>query len=199
MTRFGLVFFSLALGLAPAQVGAYTPEKAFRRPVALAWTKDGMLAVANRDTGSVSLLNVKDRKVVSEFIVGKRLSSLCSLHGGRFFVVTDEDKSELLLLEVKGPTIKIRDRLAVPLSPVNVVASPSGAFVVVASLWARRVSLIRVNIPAGELSLAQVADLPFPPRCPQAQRLDGEAFQMPLGYDGQWHSLSTSVSSMRIS
>ena len=175
MTRFGLVLFSVGLGLAPPELVAYTPEKAFRRPVALAWTKDGLLAVANRDTGSVSLLDVKDRKVVSEFTVGKKLSSLCSLHDGRFLVATDEEKSELLLLEAKGAMLKIRDRLAVPVSPVNVVAPKSGSFVVVASLWARRVSLIRVNLAVGELSRIQIADLPFPPRLqwidPQGQRL----------------------------
>ncbi|MFP6899769.1 MAG: hypothetical protein VCA36_02430, partial [Opitutales bacterium] len=164
MTRFGLVFFSLATGLAPPQLGAYSPEKLFRRPVALAWTSDGLLAVANRDSGSVSLLNVKDRKVVGEFMVGKRLSSLCSLSGGRFLVATDEEASELLLLEPKGAMLEVQARLAVPLSPVNVVVAKHGSFVVVASLWARRVSLIRVDMPQGELSLVRVTDLPFPPR-----------------------------------
>ena len=69
MTRFGLLFFALVTGLGSCHLVAKSLEKAFRRPVALAWTSDGLLAVANRDTGSVSLIEVEKRKVVGEVVV----------------------------------------------------------------------------------------------------------------------------------
>ena len=164
MTRFGLLFFALVTGLGSCHLVAKSPEKAFRRPVALAWTSDGLLAVANRDPGSVSLIEVEKRKVVGEVVVGKRLSSLSSLSGGRFLVAADEEANQLLLLEPKGATIAVRDRVAVPHSPVNALVSSDNSFAVVASLWARQVSLIRLDLEQGVLSLERVTDLPFPPR-----------------------------------
>ncbi|MGE4549954.1 MAG: hypothetical protein AAEJ57_01095, partial [Opitutales bacterium] len=164
MTRFGLLFFALISGLGSDHLAAKSLEKAFRRPVALAWTSDGLLAVANRDTGSISLIEVEKRKVVGEFVVGKRLSSLSSLSGGRFLVATDEEANQLLLLESKGSTVSVRDRVTVPHSPVNALVSSDNSFAVVASLWARQVSLIRVDLEQGDLSRERVTDLPFPPR-----------------------------------
>ena len=88
-------------------VSGYEAEKYFRRPVALAWTGDGLLAVANRDAGSVSLIDVAKRKVVGETVVGKKLTDLVALPRGRFLLATDEEKSELVLLEPKGIDLSI--------------------------------------------------------------------------------------------
>ena len=144
-------------------VSAYEPDKHFRRPVALAWTGNGLLAVANRDAGSVSLIDVVKRKVVGETVVGKKLTDLVALPGGRFLLVTDEEKSELILLEPKGLDIQVRVRVALPHSPVNVKVAPGGAFITVTSLWARRVSLFRLDVAKVTLRRERVTDLPFPP------------------------------------
>ncbi len=164
MTRFGSLLFALSLAFAAASLPAHTPEKHFRRPIALAWVGDGLLAVANRDAGSISLVDVERRKIVGEKVVGKRLSDLVAIPGNGFLVETDEEKSELLLLEAKGSVIEVRARAATPHSPVNVKVTRDGSRIVVASLWARRVSLFRVDVERGELHRERVTDLPFPPR-----------------------------------
>jgi len=159
-----LLLFALALGHGNASFSADLQEKRFRRPVALAWTQEGLLAVANRDAGSVSLVDVEKRKVVGESVVGKRLTSLSALPGSSCFVATDEEANELLLLESRGSEVEVRARIAVPHSPVDVRVSGDGSFAVVVSLWARRASLFRVGDERVELRLEGVTDLPFPPR-----------------------------------
>ena len=158
----GLKFWALLSG-AFSVVSGYEPEKHFRRPVALAWTGGGLLAVANRDAGSVSLIDVAKRKVLGETVVGKKLTDLVAIPGGHFLLVTDEEKSELVLLEPKGLDIQVRVRVAVPHSPVNVKVAPGGAFLTVTSLWARRVSLFRLDVANVILRHERVTDLPFPP------------------------------------
>lgn len=158
--RFLLVLF----GIGSVSLHAFTPRKVFRRPVALAWTEEGLLAVANRDSGSVSLINPSTRQVVGESVVGKSLASLVSLPNGRFLVAVDEQASELLLLEIVGSKVRVRFRATTPHSPVDVKVVGDGAFVVVASLWARRVTLFSIQLENPELRQARVLDLPFPPR-----------------------------------
>ncbi len=164
MKGFPPVFLSLLLLANWSSICAFSPEKRFRRPVALAWTGGDLLAVANRDAGSVSLVDVGKRKVVGETVVGQRLTDLASLPGGRLLLATDEEASELLLLETNGSGVTVRDRVTTPHSPVSVAVATDGSFVTVASLWARRVSLFRIDSERGELRKERVTDLPFPPR-----------------------------------
>ncbi len=141
-------------------------EKRFRRPVALAWTGDGHLAVANRDAGSISLLDVGKHAVASETPVGKRITSLAALPGGHHLLATDEETHQLNLLRPQGANLRLLAQARAPHSPVNIKVSPDGAFATVTSLWSRRVSLFRVDLSVDVPSLRReyVADLPFPPR-----------------------------------
>ncbi len=139
----------------------FQPEERFRRPIALSWTDEGLLAVANRDSGSVSLVDVDRRKILSETVFGKKLTDLASYGNGRFLLVSDEEKSHLILLEAKGSSLVERDRLLVEHSPVDLAVHPEKGYVVVASLWARRSSLVSVDAERAKLLLKQVADLPF--------------------------------------
>tara|TARA_Y100001934_G_C12367759_1_gene784531 strand:+ start:254 stop:2017 length:1764 start_codon:yes stop_codon:yes gene_type:complete len=164
MTRFGLLLFTFFCGFGADESVANSLQETFRRPVALAWASDDLLVVANRDTGSISVLDANKRRVIGEVVVGKRLSSLSSLLGTPFLVAADEEANELLLLESKGATVAVRDRISVPHSPVNVLVSKDNSFAVVASLWARQVSLIRVDVDRGKLFPERVTNLPFPPR-----------------------------------
>ncbi len=164
MTRFGLFLFVFFCGFGTAESVPHSLDEAFRRPVALAWASDDLLAVANRDTGSISLVDAKKRVVLYEVVVGKSLSSLSSLPGTPFLVSTDEEANELLLLETRGATLAVRDRISVPHSPVNALVSTDNSFAVVASLWARQVSLIRVDVDRGKLFPVRVTNLSFPPR-----------------------------------
>ncbi|MBL62557.1 MAG: cytochrome C peroxidase [Opitutae bacterium] len=157
-------FLLVLLGIGCVSLHAFTPRETFRRPIALAWTEAGLLAVANRDSGSVSLINPSTRQVVGESVVGKRLASIASLPNGPFLVSVDEQANELLLLESVDAKVRVRARAATPHSPVDVKVVGDGSFVAVASLWARRVTLFSIQLDSPELRQVRVLDLPFPPR-----------------------------------
>ncbi|SVE42931.1 uncharacterized protein METZ01_LOCUS495785, partial [marine metagenome] len=112
---------ALLLSVGVMSLHGYEPDKKFRRPVALALTENGMLAVGNRDSGSVSLINLPQREVIFEKDVGLGVSDLRTIPGGPYLVATDEEASELILLETKGRAgeLIVRRRVSTPHSPVG--------------------------------------------------------------------------------
>ena len=164
LKRFSQLFLAGLYLLGGVSLFAYEPEERFRRPIALALMQSGTLVVANRDAGSVSLVNPAEFELVFERKVGQRLSDVKSIPDSRYLVATDEEASELLLLEALEDDVKIIRRSSAPHSPVSVAVAKSKAFVTVASLWSRRVSLFYLDLDLGELRIDRFVDLPFPPR-----------------------------------
>src|SRR4051812_16771392 len=96
---------------------------AVRRPAALATSGDGTrLYVANRDSGTLSTINVALRCVVAEQDVGRRLSDVVFLGASSRLLATDEANHELLVLETcpESSRLKIMRRLAVSPYPVSI-------------------------------------------------------------------------------
>jgi len=145
---------------------AYEPDEKFRRPVTLALMENGILAVGNRDSGSVSLINLSLREVIYEKDIGLGVSDLRAIPGGPYLVSTDEEANEIILLEIKGRAgqIMVHRRVSTPHSPVRIEVAKSGTFITVTSLWSRRVSLFRFDPNLRTLRRERVADLPFLPR-----------------------------------
>ena len=63
--------------------------------------------VANRESGSLSLVDLATSRVIAEQVVGRRLSDLVSL-GGRQYLASDEGAHELLLVDVVSETVTVR-------------------------------------------------------------------------------------------
>ena len=79
----------------PAIVGP-----AIRQPVALVVVDGGKtLLVANRRSGSLSVVDLASRKVVAEHDVGRGLADLAVLPDGRHLLAVDRAANELLLIE----------------------------------------------------------------------------------------------------
>src|SRR5256885_7131117 len=75
-------------------------QAALRRPVALAESADGRwLYVANRDLGSVSVVDLLSRKVAAEHQVGQSLADLKRLSSSSRLLAVDESGHELIVLE----------------------------------------------------------------------------------------------------
>ncbi len=139
-----------------------------RRPVAAELSASGeLLYVANRRSGSLSIVDLERGKTVDEIDLGKQLSHLATVPGEPpYMVATDEATHELLLLDVRDTEVSVRQRLTVGSYPVSVAVSRDGRRCVVASLWSRRLSF--VDLPVGKDETARVTatlDLPFAPRC----------------------------------
>lgn len=131
-----------------------------RRPVALTLLKDGRtLLIANRDSGSVSLLDTESRKVSSEVVVGRRLSDLYAQAGK--VAVTDEAAGELIVLDFADHRLVEKRRIPIGLAPVSVTLDETGDRAVVALLWPRRLAFVNLKSTTEPLRLL---DLPFAPR-----------------------------------
>ena len=143
-----------------------------RRPVALAFADGGtLLLVANRGSGTVSVVDVASAKVVAEWGVGRGLADLAPLADGRHLLAVDQDADELILLERRGRSIEVVDRVAVGSDPVRVAVLPGGSSCVVASRWSSQLTFVAIlpgagdgDAPGRSLKVSRTLGLPFRPR-----------------------------------
>jgi YVTN family beta-propeller protein len=149
-----------------------------RRPIAILPSADSQrLFVANRDSGSISVIDIALGQVVAEHSIGKRLADLVSLPNSNQLLAVDEAAHELLLLQPGGDAIQVAQRLAVSPYPVSICVAPGGKQATIASLWSRRLTFVELG---ESLKIAGVLDLPFAPRCqlrlPSGQLLVADSF-----------------------
>ena len=164
-----------------ASQDAATTAARFRQPVALALVADdSLLVTVNRRSGSVSVIDVAESKLLAEYAVGERLSDLVAVPGDRLLLATDEVRHQLLLLVRDGHQITVAARIAVPGYPVSVRVTADGKQCFVASLWSRCLTVVDLEIaPNSEQSpasrIVRTIQLPFAPRMqvwiPDAQRV----------------------------
>jgi DNA-binding beta-propeller fold protein YncE len=171
-----------------SSLAATEPESAqtvrFRRPVAAAAFDGGRrLAVANRDSGSISLVDTENWAVITEQDVGRSLSDVAfdPLHDR--LIALDQTAHELLLLRPNIARLQTTLRQAVARSPVSLGVAPDGRWLSVASLWSRSVTLLEWTDPDA-LSVRHVIELPFAPRrqrpLPGGQLIVAGAFRAEL-------------------
>ena len=129
-----------------------------RQPVAIAQSGDH-LYIANRLSGTVSVVNTRTRRVTIEKRIGNRLSDIASIPGSRRLIALDEGANRAILL---GQDLSVVAQLEVPGTPVDVVVSADGTFCAISSLWARQVTL--VTLDKNGFRKTRVIDLPFNPR-----------------------------------
>ena len=97
-----------------------TPQKTFgeplprmRQPVALVIADSGKtILVANRRSGSLSIVDTATGRAVAEHDVGQGLADLAVLKGDRRLLVVDEASRELLLLDYQDRAVRV-DRKSV--------------------------------------------------------------------------------------
>lgn len=154
----------LAVAGAASAADNLRAEVRFRRPSAAAAFDEGrMLAVANRDSGSISVVETRAWEVVGEYDVGRRLSDIAAAAGRTRLLAVDEARHEVIVLTADGAELSVARRLPVPRHPVSVVVGAHGTWGSVASLWSRRVTLLD-GLGADTLSARTEIELPFAPR-----------------------------------
>ncbi|MHB1556579.1 MAG: cytochrome c peroxidase [Isosphaeraceae bacterium] len=166
----GLAVLAMIAPAASAADGPGSLAPRTRRPVALAIVDGGKtVLVANGSSGSLSIVDADNRRVVAESDIGRGLSDLVALPDGRHLLAVDRAAGELLLVEYRERSAGVVGRVAVAPDPVRVVAIDGGSMAVVASTWSRRLTFVglkpRPSTGAGpELTIAGSLDLPFGPR-----------------------------------
>ncbi len=163
----------------PATSTANLPTH-LRRPVALVVSPDGSRAyVANRRSGTISVVDLSAEKTIAEFSVGKQLSDLERDRTGQRLIALDDAAHEMIVLQVgaenAGPELKVVQRLPVPPYPVRVILSADGLQAYVSSVWSRQLSIIRWSDEKSAAKIEATVDLPFAPRelllVPEKERL----------------------------
>jgi cytochrome c peroxidase len=139
-----------------------------RRPIAVELLEpSGDVLVANR-SGSLMRVSVDEQQVVWEAKVAERLSDLAPLgREANRFLATDETSHELLEIRVSEDGAAVESRFGVAPYPVSVRATSDGARASVASLWSRRLTLLKRSEPGSKSqawAIEHTVDLPFAPR-----------------------------------
>jgi YVTN family beta-propeller protein len=127
------------------------------------------LYVANRESGTISVIDINRAEVVAETKVGASLADLDAIpgEGGGDLLAVDEGSGRLERLRPGGPMVEALGGVEVGPSPVGVAVDPAGGLAFVALLWPRKLAVVEVSAGCGgpDLSLAGSVELPFEPRC----------------------------------
>ncbi len=141
-----------------------------RQPVALLCADGGnTLLVANRKSGSITVIDTAARRVIAEHDVGRSLIDLVILPDGQRLLTVDGTSNELVLLDYRDRSIRVTGRIKVSPDPVRLAIAADGSTCVVASRWSRRLNFVGLPGPgaSGEnraLTHFGSLDLPFSPR-----------------------------------
>lgn len=145
---------------------------AIRRPVALVLGNEHLL-VANKRSGTVSIIDTASQRVSKEVLIGQTISDLKRIPGTEFLLATDEESHRLLLVKqtpqatANNTTLQVAQRISVPHTPVNICVSPNHDACSVSSLWARQISIFSLSsneTDALNITMQSTIDLPFAPR-----------------------------------
>ncbi|HEY1378345.1 MAG TPA: YncE family protein, partial [Gemmataceae bacterium] len=133
-----------------------------RQPVALALATEGRwLFVANRQSGSVSVIDTASLQVTAEMPIGRRLADLDLAPDGEHLVVADEEAGELVLLRRRGGDLTAVGRAKVAAGPVSVRFAADGSLCTAVSLWPRLLTVVRLAPPRDVPQVRNTIALPF--------------------------------------
>ena len=150
-------FVLTSMIVSAADLERVSPDKSeFRRPAAIARLDDSTAVVANR-CGTLSVIDLVKFAVVSEYLVGGRLTDVATANG--LLLVTDAGNSRLCLVRISRSGAEIVSELSVPTHPLTVQVAPDGRSCSVASKWARKLTFVSLDKP----TITATIDLGFSP------------------------------------
>ena len=159
-----------------------SPERAVRvrQPVAAVCADGGKtLLVANRRSGSLSVIDTAAKAVVAEHDIGRGLADLAIHKGGLRLLVVDEASNELLLCDYRDREVRVIDRLTLSPDPIRLAILADGVTCAVASRWSRKLTIAAVTggstAEIARLTLLGHVDLPF---CPQELVAQGDGSRL---------------------
>ena len=129
---------------------------------------DDCLWIANRQTGSISIVDLASGNVQNEIVVSERLDDLITIPDTRALIAVDSESHQLLVLErslesngVSG--LRTLSTQPVAKYPVSLAVSPNGELLTCASKWSRRLTIIESKLLLSGNASQKIVDLPFVP------------------------------------
>ncbi len=172
MIRIRLFILTLLLTACCLPASGAEFQSRLRRPIAIAVSSDGKwLFAANRDSGSISIVDLPGGTVAKEIDVGGRTSDLVAIDDSRLLVL-DEQNHQLVLYSGGGVDWKVASRLDVAQYPVCLKVDRAAQRCFISSLWSQTVTIIDLpeidpSKAAGDLQpdLAVTKELMLPFEC----------------------------------
>jgi len=125
----------------PAESFVGIGKSELRRPIAVATCPgEGRFFVANRDSGTISVVDKESGKVVQDFSCGERLADLVCITPDRVLIL---DSAQHQLIDVRlsaGGTQASMERIPVPSYPEHIVVLPELEQIWVTSRWSKSVT-----------------------------------------------------------
>ena len=164
------LFATLLTLLLAAPFGSAAPpelQMQHRRPAASVLLNHGrILCVANRRSGTLSLVDLARRKVTEQQI-GQQLSDVAVLSGSDELLVSDFAGGSVIVLRHVAGRVEVTNRVEVAAWPESIAVNDQGSLVCVASLWSRRLTILTsrqaLNGDHAIVAAACQIDLPFAP------------------------------------
>ena len=136
-----------------------------RHPVSLQFSGDGnFLYVANRRSGTCSVVAMTDYSVVNEVKLGQQLEDLQRMGESGLLLAVDHAGHELILFRAEGEKLEVLQREPVARYPVSIAVRADGRQVVIASLWSRQLTFFDFDVSQAKLTAAGKLDLEIAPR-----------------------------------
>ncbi len=158
----GLVVGLVPGGLRGEDLLSKAGERRFRQPSKLVLSADGArLLVANRRSGSLSVVDRATGRVVSEQDIGREIVDLALLPDGRLLAV-DRAGDTLIVLKLEDSGVAIERRIAVEAAPVAVLVTPDGSTAVVSSTLSHQITIVALD-GQSDKPLSRAIPLPFGP------------------------------------
>jgi YVTN family beta-propeller protein len=121
-----------------------TPQ--FRRPAALALSRDGQrLFVANRRSGTLSVINTSILRLTAEFAIGRGLSDVAVLRDDHHLLAVDQGASALIRIESRDGDLRVSKRIPLPASPTTLAVAPDESAYAIASRDGRCLTFMALN------------------------------------------------------
>ncbi|MEP2072320.1 MAG: cytochrome c peroxidase [Rhodopirellula bahusiensis] len=136
--------------------------KLHRRPIAVVAINDDRAVVANRRSGTLSIVNAESLAVDSEYQLGGHPTDVVRV--GTTLLITEKE-GRLSSVQVHSGQPSVQWRVAIPNEPATVRVSPQKDWCSVSSTWARKVTFVCLPESIDESpEIVASIDLPFSPR-----------------------------------
>lgn len=141
-------------------------ESSLQGPVAVEFLGNGDLAcVATQKNGTLQLVDLSNRHVISKVPAGDSLSHLVVARDDNLIFVADNAANRVLGFRCKDRTLLPVGQCPVPDEPVRLSLSGDGRRLYVSCLWAKCVIEIEIDAQAKEtMRVGRIIDVPLSPR-----------------------------------
>lgn len=119
------------------------------------------ILVANRDTGSVSMVDLESAQILSETVVSQRLDDLAAVEDEGIVFGVDSRRHVLIEMQLEESAVRKTGETVVDQFPVSVAVSSRERIVSVVSKWSRRVTLLKRATTSEVFTVSAVIDIPF--------------------------------------